>query len=173
MRLRHALIAAAAFALGGCASPNSSLGDRFELEPADISELRAAQPVALRNGYTYASTHVVNQYVTLDEREFTDSAITMLSRALEKQGIRLAPDAKKSVTLRVRMDRHVLRIPHVFAPQYYATITLVATLGDGTKLEENAQDMSPGGWGRATDAASLLALKYLVKNQEFVAYLKD
>ncbi len=173
MRLRHVLIAAAAFALGGCASPNASVGDRFELEPADVSGLRAVEPVALRNGYTYASTHVVNQYVTLDEREFTVSAIAMLSRALERQGVRVVPNAKKHVTLRVHMDRHVLRMPHVFAPQYYATITLEATLGDGTKLEENAQDMSPGGWGRATDAASLLALKYLVKNDKFAAYLKD
>lgn len=173
MRLRHILIAAAAFASGGCASPNASDGDRFELEPAVVSGLRSAEPVALRNGYAYASAHVVNQYVTLDEREFTDSAIAMLSRALETQGIRVAPDAKKSVTLRVDMDRHVLRMPHVFAPQYYATITLEATLGDGAKLEENAQDMSPGGWGRATDAASLLALKYLVKNDKFVAYLND
>jgi hypothetical protein len=173
MRLHCVLIAAAAFALGGCASPNASLGDRFDLESADVSALHAAHPVALRNGYADVSTHVVNQYVKLDEREFTNSAIAMLSRALEKQGIRVAPDGKKFVTLRVRMDRHVLRLPHVFAPQYYATITLEATLGDGAKLEENAQDMSPGGWGRATDAASLLALKYLVKNEKFVAYLKD
>ena len=173
MRLFHIVIAAAACALAGCASPNSSLADRFELEPADISQLRAAQPVALRNGYTSASMHVVNQYVTLDERDFTDSAIAMFSRGLEKQGIRVASEAKNSVTLRVRMDRHVLRMPHVFAPQYYATITLEAALGDGTLLEESAQDMSPGGWGRATDAASLLALKYLVKNEKLVAYLKD
>jgi hypothetical protein len=172
MRVHHVLIAAA-FTLGGCAGANSSLGDRFELEPVDVSALRAAQSIALGNGYAYASTHVVNQYVTLDESEFTDSTIAMLSRALEKQGIRVAPDAKKSVTLRVRMDSHVLRIPHIFAPQYYATITLEATLGNGAKLEETAQDMSPGGWGRATDAASVLALKYLVKNEKFVAYLKD
>lgn len=172
MRAHHVLIAAA-FTLAGCASPNASLGDRFELEPADMSALRAAQPVELRNGYSNASMHVVNKYVTLDEREFTDSAVAMLSRAMEKQGIRVASNSKKSVTLRVRMDSHVLRLPHIFAPQYYATVTLEATLGDGTMLEENAQDMSPAGWGRATDAASVLALKYLVKNEKFVAYLKD
>jgi hypothetical protein len=171
MRLHYVLIATAAFALGGCA-PNT-LRDRFDLEPADISELRAAQPVALRNGYPYTSQHVVNQYVKLDEREFTDTAIAMLSRALEKQGIRVVPDGKKSVTLRVRMERYVLRVPNVFAPQYYATITLEAALGDSTKLEETAQEMSPGGWGRATDAASLLALKYLVKNEKFLAYLNN
>lgn len=88
-------------------------------------------------------------------------------------GVPVAPGAKKSVTLRVCMERHVLRMPHVFAPQYYATIRLEAVLGDGTTLEEVAQEMSPGGWGRATDAASLLALKYLVKNEAFIAYLKD
>jgi len=95
-------------AIAACKSTISiSLGPLF-VEPAAVSHLRGPQTVALTNWYKAPSVQYLRpadnygfkeEYIDL--KQVTDATIVMLSRAMEKQGIRVLPVADKSLILSV------------------------------------------------------------------------
>ena len=170
MRLHHVLIAAAV-ALGGCAGVES-VADRFDLEDEDIAALSAGNPVAVQNGHAYHAMYDIKG-TQFDQYEYTETVMATLSRALAKRGVPVAPDAKKSVTLKVRMAGYGLRMITVFHMQFHSAVMLEVALGNGEKWVQHAKDWSPGGYGRSFDASALRALSYAVRDPRFVAYLKE
>ena len=109
---------------------------------------------------------------SVDDRQLTDTAIVMLRRALEKQGIAESLEAGKTITLRVN-SRHAFVHVNPFSPlsNSNVTITLEADLGDGTEAFSSADNQSPLGPQRAFDGAILFALNELLSEAAFVAYL--
>src|SRR5713101_2139464 len=77
----------------------------FDVEPAAVSQLRGPRTVTLNNAYETQTEVVIFRQRGVswktDLKQLTDTAIVMLSRAMEKQDIRVGPRADKTVTLRV------------------------------------------------------------------------
>lgn len=162
-------------ALAGCGplavatDPNT-----FNIEPAAVAHLRAQQTVALKNGYSASAPVSMPQGSgvtwTSDLQQLTETAIAMLGRALEKQGIRLAPEAEKTITLRVQELRAGM-YGVMIHPRVRATLVLDALYPDGTRTSVHALNTSPMGAPRAIDGAVLFALNDLLRHEQFVAYV--
>ena len=106
----------------------------------------------------------------LDQEQFTDTAIAMLGRALEKQGVKVAPSADKVVTLRVRVLGAGLRA-YPFVAVSSARVGLEANLAGGGEFYVESENGSPGGASRAFDGAVLFTLNQLLEDPKFAAYL--
>ena len=164
-----------AAALAGCGQfPIQTDASTFSIEPAAVAHLRAQQAVALKNGYAAPAQANMpqgrGQIWTSDLKQLTETAISMLGRALEKQGIRIAPEAEKTVTLRV----HELRAGMygvMIHPRVRAMLVLDAQYADGATTSVHALNTSPMGAPRAIDGAVLFALNDLVRNEQFVSYV--
>lgn len=173
--------AIALIALAGCATTGTSSPDRFSLEPSAVSHLRGPQTIKVVNGYLGPAIHTLrfsqnSVTVAMDQKDFTETAINVLSRALEKQGIRASSDSPKTVTLRVRILDHSMG-GIMIAPEFTGQVELVAELGNGVSVSRHGRDMYRGlgtePWGRAFDAAVLVALRGLVSDDKFVAYVNN
>lgn len=161
--------------LAGCAVDMASNPNRYSLEPGVVEHLQKSQAIALKNAYTSESKAPIRMggtTLTFDRKEMTDTAVAMLSRALEKQGIANAETAEKTVTLRIRLAS--LRV-HGFAPvpQRTGRLFLDFRLGDGTTGTLEAENSSPADFDRVLDGAILFALRDLVKDERFVAYMNN
>jgi hypothetical protein len=174
--LRKKLAAASLLAAmaTGCAHDVPTSPDTFRVEPANAGHLRGPQLVALRNGYQTEAKKAFSVGMghtwTADQKQVTDTALTMLARALEHPGIRTADPAPKSITLAVRVDHAFL---HSGAFVSHANVRLVidAAFGDGSNASVFADNNSPIGASRAFEGALMRALNRLLIDERFVAYL--
>lgn len=161
--------AALAALLAGCTTEIGSNPDTFSLGPAALSHLRRPQAVALENAYpaeTKVELKLTGGNVWIVElRRLTQSSITMLARGMEGQGIKVAADAPKRVTLRVSDP--------LAAAGYtvFARVNLEARFADGTSTSIQADNRSPASADRAFDGAVLFALNKLIYDEKFIAYM--
>ena len=100
-----------------------------------------------------------------DLRQFTGSALAMLERRLQHDGIVAEPGSPKTISLRVK-DMSV--IPSAFIVR--VVLTVEAELGDGARRAFRTRDGSPDAQ-RALDSAIALALSELVSDEQFIAYV--
>ena len=173
LRFLHLIAAMLAVGLGACTIEMPSDPNRYSLEPNAAAHLRGPQSVALVNGYPGESKvrmRLGGTTLVFDQKQMTDTAIAMLGRSLQPQGITDAPQAPKTVTLRVTPTR--LRV-HGIAPfpQRTATLRMEVSFGDGTSDTLQAENSSPADFDRLLDGAILFALQALLTNEKFVAYL--
>ena len=166
--------------LGACVgafTPNTSNPDRFSLAPSAVAHLRAPQTIKFNNAYLSAAIFQLRfprsgVTVDQDQQQYTETAIVMLSRAMEKEGISRSSDAKKTITLRVRIVDYRLG-GVVISPEYHGRVALDAEFGDGSVASISGSGMSSLGHSRAFDAAILVALNRLVADKKFVAYINN
>jgi hypothetical protein len=158
-------------AVAACAITIPTDPNTFSVEPAATSHLRGPQTVALANIYK-SETLVGIGRGRSDLRELTNTAIVMLGRALEKQGIRVAPQAEKTITLRVAYVR-VLAYGVMIAPRMEASLSLEVTYPDGTSTTIDAYNTAPFSESRAIDGAVLFAVIDLLRHEKFIAYIND
>jgi hypothetical protein len=139
-----------------------------------LSQLREPQAVTLNTAYpenqAKLPAKVGSATWMFDQKQLTDTAIVMLGRAMEKHGVTVAPQAGKTLALRVRVLGVRLR---VFGPvaQTTARLGLDARFGDGTGTYIEADNASPAGAQRAYDGAVLFALNQLLADEKFLAYM--
>ena len=162
--------------LGACAGLASD-PDRFSLAPSAVAHLRAPQTIKFTNAYLSAAIFQLRfpgsgVTVDQDQQQYTETAIVMLNRAMEKQGISRSSDAKKTITLRVRIVDYRLG-GVVISPEYHGRVALDAEFGDGSVASISGSGMSSLGHSRAFDAAILVALNRLVADKKFVAYINN
>lgn len=141
----------------------------YDIEANALSRLRAPQAVVLSNAYpgeANATLKLRGAELVLDQKQLTDTAIAMLSRAMEKQNIAVSAEAPKSIALRVRV-RGVRMQPF----RWTGIVILEAQFGDGTSTSIPNENLSGLGWEEAFDGAVLLALNDLAENEKFVAYM--
>ncbi len=157
--------------LAGCATTIVSDPDTFNV-PADAAKhLRAGGNVALNNAYQ-AETKVTfyrsgNASWIADLKQYTDTAITMLGREMQKKSVAVDPKAAKTVTLRVydvsATLGWVVKIDLTFEAQY----------GDGTKSTITTKNSSPGTPARAVDGSLMFAVSRLLGDDKFLAYVNN
>jgi hypothetical protein len=158
---------AAAVLLAGCTLDIPTNPDTFNVEPGRMSHLRQPQSIALDNGHAGPAVMQIKQSphtLVIDLRQLTDTAITMLGRAMSKQGISVDPQSPKKVTLRIQ------RALVASAPAAPAQVLLEAQFGDGTKTILTASNTGFSAQ-RALDGAVLFALNGLLVDVKFVAYM--
>ena len=167
------VVIAAALATG-CAVDVPTSPDTFKVEPANAKHLRGPQSVALRNGYQTEAKKTFNIGMgnswTTDQKQVTDTAITMLSRALEAPGVKTADPAPKAITLAVRVENAFMH-SSAFVSHANVKLLLDATFGDGSSTTVSAANNSPMGASRAFEGALMRALNTLLIDERFVAYL--
>ena len=146
----------------------------FNVEPQRLAHLKPhQQSIVLRNGYSGSnkvSYKINNVSWVLDQEQFTNTAIAMLGRALEKHGVKVAPSAEKVITLRVRVLGAGLRI-YPFVGVASARVGLEANLAGVGEFYVESVNGSPGGATRAFDGAVLFTLNQLLEDPKFVAYM--
>lgn len=158
--------------LSACTLPLSTSPDTFHVAPAALAHLPRTKAVMVENGYTAEAPYpfkVEMHTWVVDQRQITETAAIMLRRALEKQGLAAGPGGK-TVTLRVQQpSAYVRMLP--FVTQTFATLTLDAEFGDGTRTSLRADNQSPMSGPRAFEGAVLFALNKLVNDERFIAYM--
>ncbi len=158
--------------LASCVSTIDSDPDTFNV-PADAAKhLRAGGNVALNNAYqaetkvTFATIGRVSWLADL--KQYTDTAITMLGREMQKKSVAVGPKAAKAVALRVY---------DVSASYGWWTIgsvlTLEAQYGDGTKSTIKSENSSPSDAWRAVDGSLMIAVSRLLGDDKFLAYVNN
>jgi|SRR4051812_45549450 hypothetical protein len=162
------MVVAMATALQGCSTRIQSDPTSFDVPPDSGPGLRGPQRVALKNAYETETLVVVmrsgQSKAEADLRQFTGTALRMLERRLQRDGIVADPLAPKTISLRVR-DMSV--IPSAFIVR--VVLTVEAEFGNARRTFR-ARDGSPDAQ-RALDSAIALALAELVNDEQFVAYV--
>lgn len=173
----HPLLRAATvlvpLALSGCGMMISvpTNPDNYSIDPKAVAQLRAPQSVALENAYPVelpAAMPMRNNTLVVEQQKLTETAIVMLSRALEKQGIAVSPQGDKTITLRVRAQGYRMQMF-----RWTGQVILETKLGDGTIISYPNESLSPKGWENAFDGAVLFALNDLLSDDRFVAYVNS
>ena len=158
-------------ALAGCGSVVIDANpDTFAVPAGMASQLRGPQSVALKNAYPEAKQETImssgGATLLADFKQYTDAAITMLGREMQKAGVGIAPSATKSVTLRV----HSVQAVHG-GFTIRSSLVLEAEYGDGTKSSIAAENSSPSDAWRAVSGALMYAVSRLLNDEQFVAFV--
>jgi hypothetical protein len=156
--------------LAGCAPPVIHTSPETFNVPADAARhLHSGTNVALQNAYP-AETKV--KIFTMGEsgwfadmKQYTDTAITMLGREMQKKGVSVDPKSPKTVTLKV----YDVRASPGWTIKSY--LTLEALYGDGTKSTIMTENSSPSDAWRSVDGSLMFAVTQLLGDDRFVAYV--
>jgi hypothetical protein len=168
---RNAGVALACLWLAGCGPVMlAAKPDTFPVPAEAAGALRGGQTLALNNAYKAKTEAVV--YSVRDQpgwvgdlQQYTDTAIVMLGREMGKKGVTVAPQAAKSVTLRV------FGVTGEPGWTIRVTLSLEAQYGDGTKSTIRTENSSPSDAWRALDGALMFAVSRLLRDDEFLAYV--
>jgi hypothetical protein len=177
VRISSSAVFLAALA-AGCAMDVPTSPDTFPVEPVNAAHLRAPQSVGLKNAYNAGAQRTIDagkgQTWTVDQKQMTDTAITMLGRAVEKHGFNTKGPGDKSITLQVRAEHGFIHQRTMsFVAQANVTVSLHAAFGDGSSTTVGADNNSPLGPQRAFEGALMFALNKLLNDQRFVAYVNN
>ena len=145
--------------------------DTFPVPPLAASGVRAQQSISLVNAYTAEQKVVVfpgGPTWVADMKQHTDTAITLLGRAMSGQGVKIESSAGKTVTLRVT---DVQAAPRGFV--IGSSLVLEAEYGDGTKSRIPTQNSSPSDAWRAVSGALTFAVNGLLNDRAFLAYVNN
>ena len=170
--MRSILASGALAALvSGCALEIATDPDTFSLDDGRLTHLKTTTPVVLQNRYNgpnNAELKMGPHTWVIDQHQLTNTAIAILKRGMEKQGLAVAPAGERTVTLRVSvLGARVQGMAPVV--QTNARVSLEAELADGTSLRFLGDNTSPWGAPRAFDGAVLFALNQLLIDPKFVA----
>ena len=170
-RFARVIVALLVGVLAGCARTIVSDPDTFNV-PADAAKhLRAGGNVALNNAYQ-AETKVKiltsgNSSWIGDLKQYTDTAITMLGREMQKKSVAVDPKAAKTVTLRV----YDLSLR---APGYTSMVLILeAQYGDGTKSTIKSENRSSWTVYSMVDGSLMVAVFRLLGDDKFLAYVNN
>ncbi len=170
-RFARVVVALLVGVLASCASTIDSDPDTFNV-PADAAKhLRAGGNVALNNAYQAETkvkilTHSGSSWIG-DLKQYTDTAITMLGREMQKKSVAVGPKAAKTVTLRV------YDVSATLGWVIETVLTLEAQYGDGTKSTIKTENSSPSDAWRAVDGSLMIAVSRLLGDDKFLAYVNN
>jgi hypothetical protein len=173
-RLLRSLAALLVAVLSACTVPVDTSPDTFNVPPRSLIHLAGMKGVALENAYKADAPEEIRMGQStwvVDRKKMTDTAIVMLRRALEKQGPSAAPEAGRTMTLRVHAPSAIV-VAYPFYAQTTAGLMLDAEFDDGTRTSVFAENRSPMSGQRAFEGAILFALNRLLVDERFVAYMK-
>ena len=169
--VRNLLAFALVALLSACTMTATSDPETFSVR--DNTKPLKPTTVALVNAYA-AETKVKifegkGSTLNADLRQVTDSAIQVLRRHFEKNGIKVVPQAGKTVTLSVQNVTETLRGGGYGG--IHMQLALEARYANGTSSLVAAENTSPADAGRVLDGALLFAITKLLNDERFVAYV--
>ena len=157
--------------LSGCGTINLKSDPNTFSVRENTKPLKPTQ-IALVNGYAAETKAIIYEgrgtTLQVDQRQVTDSAIQIMTRHFEKNGIRVVPQAAKTVTLSVQ------NINQTLVGGGYGgmrnQLALEAKYG-GTSSLVTGENVSPADAGRVMDGALLFAITKLLNEDRFVNYV--
>jgi hypothetical protein len=158
--------------LSACVTALQTRPDALWVPDGAAAKVRAPQTVSIQNAYT--SERVVKIFqgqgvtTTADLKQLTDTSIATLSRALDKRGVKVTPQAKKSLTLRVQSASVGVSPGY---PVAYGQVLLEVTYLDGTKTTLSGGSKSVASADNVIDNSILRAVLDLLQHHEFLAYM--
>lgn len=169
-RFAQAVVALLVVVLTGCAAPIIVTNpDTFKVPAGAAKYLRAGGNVALNNAYQAETKVKIWTYSDTgwfgDLKQYTDTAITMLGREMQKKSVAVDPKAAKTITLRVY---DVSASPGWVIESH---LTLEARYGDGTRSTITTKNSSPSDAWRSVDGSLMFAVSQLLGDDKFVAYV--
>ena len=202
----NALVVLLLGALAGCANFIATNADTFDL-PADAGKnLRAGGTVALRNVYQAETKTAIWHEIIYNRqstpiafanlKQYTETAITMLTRQMNKKSVIVEPQGSRTVTLKVydvtsgtrKRPYQVQSNPVLWIVEvplalianaediskhatFYSALRLEAVYGDGTRSTITTTNGSNWSAARAMDAAMMVGISLLLEDEAFVAYI--
>lgn len=169
----HVLIAVATLLgtmLAGCATT-------VAVSPVEVrantAALRGPQTIALENAYASETKVVLFQgrgvAVHGDLRQYTDTALAMMSGSLGKKGIR-SGDSEKKITVRV-LDLKVNVFGYATTTYIDTSLNIEALMADGTATVVPAQNRAANSPRASIEGALLIAVTALLNDERFVSYV--
>ena len=158
--------------LSACVTAYQSRPDALWVPDGAAAKVRVPQTVSIQNGY--ASEKVVKIFqgqgvtTTADLKQLTHTSMLTLTRALEKRGVKVAPQARKSLTLRIQSASVGV------APGYPVAngqVLLEVTYSDGTKTTLSGGSKSVASADNVIDNSILRVVLDLLQHHEFLAYM--
>lgn len=159
---------AALLALGLVGCTVTSNPNAYDVEAVEAAKLRTPQRIAFKNYYATPTVAQLSRGFEVDTQQITETAISMLRRAVEKQGITVAPEAEKTLVLRVQNVSAGQQ--NVMSPMTKAGLALDVAYGDGTNSTVLGGNVGYG-HQKAIDGAVLFALNKLMQDGAFLAYM--
>ena len=171
-RFARVVVALLVGVLAGCAAPIIVTSpDTFNVPAGAAKHLRAGGNVALNNAYQAETKVKIWTYSDTgwfgDLKQYTDTAITMLGREMQKKSVAVDPKAAKTVTLRV-YDLSASAPWHL-----RFVLILEAQYGDGTKSTIKSENRSPWTVWSAVDGSLMVAVFRLLGDDKFLAYVNN
>jgi hypothetical protein len=143
--------------------------------PGNAPTPPAGTSVALLNAYSQDAVKLVADRIQVDLRQVTDSAIRMMQRHLESNGVKVDQNAPKKVTLKVvNANMYFMAIP--FAERWRTNLDLEAAFGDGTSTSVRAENSAPAAFRgqvvlqRSVEGATMFAVRDMLRDKRFQAY---
>jgi len=159
-------------ALSACVTVFQTRPDALWIPDGAAAKVRAPQTISLQNAY--ASETVVKIYqgqgvtTTADLKQLTDTSMTVLTRALAKRGVKVTPQARKSLTLRVHSA--ALGVAPGY-PLAFGSVKLEVTYPDGTGISLSGGYKSVYNTDNVIDNSILRAVLDLLQHSDFLAYV--
>lgn len=167
-RISGILLSLAALGVAaGCTVHVHSNPDAFEVPLEAPLKLRGGQTIDLANAYRVPTKSMIYSGGPSwegDLQQYTNSAIALLGREMQKTGVSVGP-SRKSVVLRV----HSVEA----APGFWligSKLVLDAEYSDGTKSSILAED-NAGSAFRAVDGALVIAVAKLLVDARFQGFV--
>jgi hypothetical protein len=158
--------------LSACVTVLKTRPDALLVPEGAAAKVRAPQIVSLQNAY--ASETVVKVFqgqgvtTTTDLKQLTDTSMAVLTRALEKRGVKVTSQARKSLTLRA----HSAAVGAGYAGSVaFGSIVLEVTYPDGSRTSVSGADKSVYSADSLIDNAILRAVLDLLRHPDFLAYM--
>jgi hypothetical protein len=169
---RNVLVLTLLAVLAGCGTV------MIKADPNQFSVREQTKPlkprqIALVNGYAAETKATIisqsGSTLQVDLRQVTDSAIQVMSRHLQKNGVTVMPQAAKTVTLSVKNVNETLRGMGMGGIRIQ--LDLEAKYSDGTSSLVASENVSPADAGRVLDGAVLFAVTKMLNDDRFVGYV--
>ncbi len=154
--------------LGGCSVTIGTSPDAYPFPSEEVFSVRPDVAANVTNFYAEPEVVELASRVYCDLRHFTATAVTMVQRELRDRGVAMSPAAEKTVVLKMT---HPNWVRGTWTMK--GRVSLEAALGNGERVEIDAENQTAGNAMRAFNGAILLAVTDLLKDEVFAAYLNE
>lgn len=154
--------------LGGCSVTIGTSPDAYPFPSEEVFSVRPDVAANVTNFYAEPEVVELASQVFCDLQHFTATAVTMVQRELGNRGVAMSPGAEKTVVLKMT---HPNWVRGTWTMK--GRVTLEAALGNGERVEIDAENQTAGNAMRAFNGAILMAVTDLLKDETLAAYLNE
>jgi hypothetical protein len=143
-----------------------------DVNPERVPEINIRKPVTIENIQTSNEEILIGKTgghtFNGNLQEWTDKAVDLLTKELEKRGAAVTGNSTKILKLAIMKAKLIQG-----AWRLNCTLTLKVETGDGYTNEFDVTNLSAGNHSRASGGAITLAVTDLLKDEKILKYLKE